>query len=441
LFWLLLCSGISIAWGFSGAQGATGWADFKSVYYGTRCLIQHHDPYKLSELNGVCSVEDGERLSDAVQADKALGLYVNIPTTFIFVAPFAMLPWGPAHLLWMTVTAGSVILAALLMWDLAGSYAPNVSLFLICFLLANCELIFSGCNPAGIVVGLCVVAAWCFLQGRFVAAGILCLAVSLAMKPHDAGLVWLYFLLAGGVYRKRALQTLLVTVVLGGLALLWVAPIAPHWIGELHSNLSAISAPGGINEPGPASFSGRKASMVIDLQAAISVIRDDPRIYNLTSYIICGALLLVWSIRTLRSRFSQRRAWLALAAIVPLSMLVTYHRPWDAKLLMLTVPACAMLWAEGGRIRWVAFLVTTAGIVSTADIPLAILCMLSRNLDAEIGGVFGQILRVLLMQPVPLVLLMMSIFYLWVYLRRDPARTTTTDPGEQKNTSIAQTPA
>jgi hypothetical protein len=327
------------------------------------------------------------------------------------------------------------------MWDLAGSYAPNVSLFLICFLLANCELIFSGCNPAGIVVGLCVVAAWCFLQGRFVAAGILCLAVSLAMKPHDAGLVWLYFLLAGGVYRKRALQTLLVTVVLGGLALLWVAPIAPHWIGELHSNLSAISAPGGINEPGPASFSGRKASMVIDLQAAISVIRDDPRIYNLTSYIICGALLLVWSIRTLRSRFSQRRAWLALAAIVPLSMLVTYHRPWDAKLLMLTVPACAMLWAEGGRIRWVAFLVTTAGIVSTADIPLAILCMLSRNLDAEIGGVFGQILRVLLMQPVPLVLLMMSIFYLWVYLRRDPARTTTTDPGEQKNTSIAQTPA
>jgi uncharacterized membrane protein len=122
-------------------------------------------------------------------------------------------------------------------------------------------------------------------------------------------------------------------------------------------------------------------------------------------------------------------------------MLVTYHRPWDAKLLMLTVPACAMLWAEGGRIRWVAFLVTTAGIVSTADIPLAILCMLSRNLDAEIGGVFGQILRVLLMQPVPLVLLMMSIFYLWVYLRRDPARTTTTDPGEQKNTSIAQTPA
>jgi hypothetical protein len=341
----------------------------------------------------------------------------------------------------MMVTAGSLILAAILMCDLGAGFAPKVSVFLICFLLANCELVFCGGNTAGIVVGLCLVAAWSFLRGRYVPAGTVCMAISLAMKPHDAGLVWLYFLLAGGVYRKRALQTLLLTAVLWGMALLWVEPVAPHWMEELHSNLSALSVPGGINEPGPASFSGRKASMVIDLQAAISVIRDDPRIYNLTSYGICGAFLLVWSIRTLKLQFSQRRAWLALGAIVPLSMLVTYHRPWDAKLLMLTVPACAMLWAEGGRIRWIAFLVTAAGIVSTADIPLAILSMLLNNLDVEIGGGFGQILRVVLMQPVPLVLLTMGIFYLWMYLRRDPARTSTKDAEKQKDTPIELRPA
>jgi len=28
-----------------------------------------------------------------------------LPTTSIFIAPFAMLPWGPAHLLWMILTA------------------------------------------------------------------------------------------------------------------------------------------------------------------------------------------------------------------------------------------------------------------------------------------------------------------------------------------------
>jgi hypothetical protein len=138
-------------------------------------------------------------------------MYVNLPTTFIVIAPFAMLPWGPAHVLWMTLTAVSLILAAFLVWNLGASYAPNLSLFLICILLANCQMVFYGGNAAGIVIGLCVVAVWCFLRERFVLAGVLCLAISLAIKPHDAGLVWLYFLLAGGVYRKRALQTLLVT--------------------------------------------------------------------------------------------------------------------------------------------------------------------------------------------------------------------------------------
>ena len=60
-----------------------------------------------------------------------------------------------------------------------------------------------------------MVAVWCFIRERFVPAGILCLAVSLAVKPQDAGLVWLYFLLVGGVYPKRALQTLVAMLALG----------------------------------------------------------------------------------------------------------------------------------------------------------------------------------------------------------------------------------
>jgi hypothetical protein len=353
---------------------------------------------------------------------QAVTIYRNLPTTFIFVAPFAMLPWWPALLLWLTLTAGVLILAAFLMWNLGAKYAPKVFLFLICILLANCEMIFGGGNTAGIAVGLCVVAVWCFLEERFVLAGVLCLAISLAIKPHDAGLVWLYFLLAGAPYRKRALQTLLITAVLGLAAILWVTPITPHWMQELHANMLTTSAPNGINEPGPASVTGRYAYMIIDLQAAVSVFRDDPRIYNPASYLVCGALLLVWAARTLRARFSQRRAWLALAAVVPLTMLVTYHRPWDAKLLMLTVPACAMLWAEGRPIRWIVLLVSTAGIVSTADIPLTILVILTKNLQVSTAGLLGQIRTVMLMEPTPLILLAMSIIYLWIYLQREPER-------------------
>jgi hypothetical protein len=89
------------------------------------------------------------------------------------------------------------------------------------------------------VVSLSAVAVWCFLRERFVLAGILCLAVALAVKPQDSGLVWLYFLRAGGVYRKRALQTLLATAVLSLPGVLWVWHASPHWFAEWQSNVAA----------------------------------------------------------------------------------------------------------------------------------------------------------------------------------------------------------
>ena len=432
LVWILLASGISIGWGFSIGQTLNGWVDFRAVYYGTRCLLEHHNPYNVSELEQVYRTEGGERPSETIQARQAVILYVNMPTAFIFIAPFAMLPWGPAHLLWVTLTAGVFTLAAFLMWDIGSRYAPNVSLFLICILLVNCESIFGAGNTAGIVVSLCVIAVWCFFKERFVWAGILCLAASLAIKPHDSGLVWLFFLLAGAQFRKRALQTLLVNVVLGLFALLWLSYVAPGWMQDWHSNLSAISVRGGINEPGPASLTGHSAAMVIDLQAAISVFEDNSSIYNPASYLVCGVLLLLGAVRTLRLRVSQEKAWIALAAVVPLTMLVTYHRPWDAKLVMLAVPACAILWAEGGLTSWLALLITTAGIVLTGDVSLAALVILADKLQVSTAGIFGQMLTVMLIRPASLILLVMSVFYLWVYLRGapNPAEADPAGPGK-----------
>jgi hypothetical protein len=161
--------------------------------------------------------------------------------------------------------------------------------------------------------------------------------------------------------------------------------------------------------------------MIIDLQAAVSVFRDDPRIYNPVSYLVCAPLLLVWLVRTLRSCFSQQKAWFALAAIVPLTLLVIYHRPYDAKLLLLTVPACAMLWAEGGLIGRIALLLNTAGIVFTSDIPLAILVILAKKMHVGTASILEQILTVVLLRPASLILLAMAIFYIWVYVRRTAA--------------------
>jgi hypothetical protein len=417
LLLLLLSGAFSFFFGFTVARTASGAPDFRPAYYGARCMLQRHNPYKASELEGVYRADGLKFSSDPVQRQvEALNIY--LPAAYILLAPFALLPYGTALVIWLILLAGVFLLAAFLVWDIGKDYAPGVTLFLICIVLANSEVIFAGGNPAGIAVSLCVVAVWCFLRKRFVPAGILCMAVSLAIKPHDAGLIWLFFLLAGGIYRKRALQTLAATLLLALPAMLWISHIAPHWIADWQSNMAIISARGGVIDPGPASRPGfRDLGMIIDLQTVISVFRDDPRIYNSVSYLVCGALLLAWSVTTLRSRLSQKGRWLALAAVVPLAMLVTYHRPYDAKLLLLTIPACALLWAEGGPIRWIALPVNTAALLLTGDIPLTILLILTRNLHLSASSLSGQIVTVVLARPVPFALLCLGIFYLWVYLR------------------------
>jgi Glycosyltransferase family 87 len=441
---MLLSGGASLLLGYAVGRGMPGGTvDFQGVYFGTQCLLQGCDPYNQNELQKFYLAEVGGRPPDTTQRRQNLiiSLYVNLPTTFLFVAPFAMLPWAAAQSIWMILMIGSFFAAAFLIWDLGTIWSPDASLILVCILLANSEITFSTGNTAGMVIGLCVIAVWCLLQQRFVLLGILCLAISLAMKPHDAGLIWLYLILAGGVLRKRALQSLAVVAVLTVTAVFWVSHVAPHWEQEFASNMSAISGPGGLNEPGPMSVSSKNtADVIIDLQTVASVIRDDPGFYNPVTYLVGGTLLLVWTVKTLRSRSSPEMAWLALASVAPLTMLVTYHRPYDAKLLLLTIPACAILWAEGGVLAWVALLINSAALVFTGDIPLALMVVYTRGLHLTTATLAGKISSIVLTRPAPLVLLMTAIFYLCVYVQRTPDRTISkTDHGSRA--SIVSNPA
>jgi len=392
--------------------------DFRVVYYPAKCLIQHCDPYNESEVLRIYRAEGAIGWLGTEKDLQTVTRYLYPPTAFAFTTPFAMLPWGPAHTIWLALTVGSLAFASFLIWDLGADYAPVLSGVLIAFVLANSEVIVAVSNAAGIAIGLCAVAVWCFIRNRFVLAGILCLAISLALKPHDAGLVWLYFLLAGGVYRRRALQTLVATVALSLPGVLWVWHVAPFWLRELNSNVLAFAAAGGQNDPGQASTGAFGNDMLVSLQMVFSGFRDDPRFYNPASYLTCALLLLVLAFATLRFRPSRAGTWLAIAAIAALSMLPVYHRLHDTKLLLLTVPACAMLWAEGGMIGWLALLVNSAGFVLTADVPGVILLDAIRSQHAPAAGLSAQMLTAAQRFPVPLILLIVSIFYLWIYVQR-----------------------
>jgi hypothetical protein len=396
-------------------------SDFKAVYYGARCVMHHQDPYADGQILREYVADGGTFPADPIIARsvrRAVLVCINLPTGLLVVAPFALLPWAPAHLLWLAVMAASLTTAAFLMWNLAAERAPLLAGALIALILVNSEVVMIIGNAAAVAIGLCVIAVWCLLKNRFAGIGMVCLALSLLLKPHDAGLVWLYFLLAAGAYRKRALQTLLVVVLVAIPAVVWVSQVSPHWMQELHTNLALASARGDLNDPGPTSLGAHTLGMIVSLQTVVSYFHDDPRFYNPVTYFVCAPLLLAWGWFTLRTPATTARTWLALASIATLSLLPVYHRQYDTKLLLLTVPACALLWSEGGRLKWLALLVNLAGILVTGDLPWAVVFAVFPHLHIATTGRSGQMVMAAQVFPVPLTLLAVGVFYLWVYARR-----------------------
>ena len=390
-------------------------ADFTTLYFPTRSLLQHHDPYMQSEVLKVYHDERGN--SPAVSADNVQIATRDVypPTMHVLIAPIAALPLAVARLVWLTLSSICIIAAVIATWSCAADDAPLLSGLLLGLLAANSELILVSGNSAGVVIGLCAIAVWCFQRQQFTGLGVVCMAVSLALKPHDTGLVWMYFLLAGGIFRKRALEALAAVMAIGIPALLWVWSLSPHWLRELEENLGTFSVHGAINDPGMVHRYGAGMDVVVGLQTIVSAVRDDPRFYNPVSYLICAPVIVVWMWITLRARPSNRNAWLALAAIAPITMLPVYHRIVDTKLIMLAVPACAMLWARGGWTGRVAALLTTAGIILTGDNVWLIAVLIFRR--AHLTGALREVALVAQSGVLSLVLLSMTLFYLWAYAR------------------------
>ena len=418
-------------WGFALAQAKPlGGLDFRALYEGTACLLHGHDPFNPEEVRAYYAATGDAALYPG-WALYTLSLLNYLPTVYLLVAPFALLPWATAQLLWTGLTAAVFLVALFLMWKEGDGKATLLSGALLAFLVANSEITLSGGNAAGLAVGLAVIGAWCFLHQRHSAIGVLCLAASLAMKPHDGGLVWLYFVLAGGRGRRQAWRTLGVCAALGIAAAVWAGEVAPHWIPELRAVMATYASHGGANDPGilgspHTSFRqyGRAVypGMVCDLESVVAVFRDDARFYNPVTYLFCAPFLLLWALRVTRSPPVRDSAYLALAAVVPFTLLVTYHRTTDTKLLMLTVPACASLWATGSLRGRIAVLLTGLGFFLTGDIPLVVMGSLVGNPDWLDAGLPERAAMLFLYRPVPLVLLALGMFYLWALVRSEAAK-------------------
>jgi hypothetical protein len=396
--------------------------DFKVVYYASRCLLQHGDPYSQEDVLRVYRVEGRENPTESQLDRDVKTRFFYPPTAFIVTLPIAATGFVFAKVIWTVLCACTFILAALSIWEIASDSAPRLAGALAGLLLANSFWLMMIGNSAAIAVGLCVIATWCFYRNRFAWLGVLAMALSLALKPNDSGLVWLFLLLAAPILRKRALQALASLALLSAPFLVWVARVSPHWLQQLQTNMASFSATGGIVDSGLAGMAGKNMDNIVQLQTATSVFFSAPRTSTLITYLICAPLLLLWARQTLRQRPAGSAIWLPLAVAAPLTVLPTYHFQHDAKLLLFAIPACAMLWAKRDRVGKIALLLTTGAILVNGDIFTAVRILLTRSILIPEPNFLSRLATLLFTRPAPLVLLAMSIFYLWTYLRhQEPA--------------------
>ncbi len=413
LFWLGAIAFLLVGFAL-GKAVAVSTADFRVVYFAARCLIEHGDPYQETQLADTYIKGQGTTPKDSQITRSTEYRYNYLPTAFIVTLPFAVLPFHIAQALWLIVTASSLIFASFLVWDVAALYAPVLSGALIGLTLANSELILMLGNPAGIAVSLCIIGVWCLVVRRYQFVGILCFAISLMLKPHVAGLVWLYFLMSDRNSRNKALQILMTVAMLSVPIAILMGTRAPHWFSEWRSVMAAFSSRGDINDPGPSSMAAHGIGMMINLQTVFSLIKNEPSFYDSASYVLGLLLLCPLLYLTARKKASEELCWFALSAYASISMLPVYHRVYDARILILAVPMTAILWKRRSQYSKISVFIGATTIVLTGAIPWGIFLRISSGLHPSTN--FSKSIAVISqVAPVPVILLISSVFYLRAY--------------------------
>ena len=408
--------------------------DFKPVYSSTLCLRDGCDPYDSIQIEHEYLQHGGDR-SDL----RPFRPYnANYPPSALFlVLPLTLLPFGPAHVVWLAIGILLFCCAVFCVADLCvGPRMLIVHGVLALFAMTSTMLIMLG-QPAIMSISLVVIGAWCFLRGRLAGLGVLAFAVSLTFKPHVGALIWLYFLLAsrGGMvpadgetmvepatmFRRRALQTLVVTLVLmtPGIWLAFHHPASAHWPQELRMNLVQIAAHGNASDPGP---SNDEAQSVTDLQAVFSLIRDTPGFFNRAAYAVFVPLLLAWLylvMRPLKNPYRRifgeegltvlsARDLLALATAASLSFLPIYHRQYDTRLLLIMFPAVALLAATKERRGYAALALSVVATVAMSHQFVHVGPWIGRHVAH-----WPPLVWLVLFRPIPLVLLLLACFFLY----------------------------
>jgi Glycosyltransferase family 87 len=328
--------------------------DFIPVYTGARCLLHGCNPYDTSQLEQQFFLAGGHA-TDLPSWDIDVPVYP--PSTFLVLSPLALFPFPAARLIWFLLN-GSLFVAttALILATCPPSHRWLATSLGSLFLLSSAILLVLG-QPAIFAISLLGIGICLFLRGLLLPLGTLLLILSLAVKPQVGGLIVLYLVARRLHWRSAAVA------LAGALALLLTAalilqlhPRSAGWPSTLRQNLTATLDTGGSADPRPAN---PQAIGDTNLQSLTSIFFLSARKFNLAAYAIFILLFVAFVLVFWGTKVDAELHLLAVAALSILTLMPVYHRFYDTRLLLLTIPAVLIVFQKR-RLMGAAIAVLTA---------------------------------------------------------------------------------
>jgi Glycosyltransferase family 87 len=316
---------------------ANSFSDFVSPYIQSRAWMGNMDPYSPATLVQLWP-RDADQFNflrdDLAHGDLVLKRGIPTaypPTTLILLAPLAALPWHLAHALWTVIGLASFAAAVLSLAALLRLrwHDPQTLLFLA-FALALAPF-HTGLAAGSIVivaVGISAAAVLAANRGWDSTAGILT-CVATGLKPQIGLPILAFYLLRKRWKIAATASGLLVTLAFIGISVLVVH--GTPWLENYKYDNRMLFAKGSLGdytEANPIRFS------LINLQVLLYIFWPDRTGANLVSLALVLALGLVWLLLFWRCKEEPDSEFLALSALLVLTLLPIYHRFYDATLLI-----------------------------------------------------------------------------------------------------------
>lgn len=406
--------------GWRGASRALGGGsgDLAIIYTSARCWLAGENPYEAADIARQWALAGGGESPDPALLGSAVLLYP--PPTFVILAPLASLPWSLAAPAWLVLSVllyiATVAAAARIAGLARGTTAWWALLACSVWLAPVATNLMVG-QLAIAAVALAVLAqrARVAAGGQSWRTGVL-LSLGAALKPQIAGLFIVYE--AGRLRWRNAAWAAAVLAAVAAIGIGRMEAAGVPWRSSWTRNLADFTT---LSNGDPTRANPDTRHHIISLHYPLHTFTDDRSVVRILVYAIVGALCLAYfviDLRRGRQRGEGRHELVSLSMVTVVSLMVVYHRFYDAVLLVFPLAlAVSTLWSPGRRVPGAALL----GLLALFALPTAAILAEAAKRGMIPAGLSGTLLWEHLILPhQALALPAMAAVLLLIRLRTPP---------------------